>query len=72
MTEYIKFSGFEFTTELAIKAYLKGKKFAEIPVAWHNREEGKQKSNLIKPGVGYFKVLLLLLNEKAKIRKKEH
>lgn len=62
----IKNSGFEFTTELAIKAYLKGDKFSEVPVSWYNRKEGKQKSNLIKIGIGYFRVLFMVLSEKFK------
>src|SRR3989338_2010373 len=62
----IKCKGFEFTTELALKSYFRGKRFSEIPVTWNNREKGKQKSSLLKIGRGYLRVLLLLLNEKRK------
>lgn len=53
-------SGFEVTTELAMKSLARSKRVSEIKVSWHNRDKGTQKSDLRKIAVGYFNVLKML------------
>lgn len=52
--------GFEINPELAIKSYLKGKRFSEIGVTWIGRQSGLSKLNLVKVGPRYLKLILKL------------
>lgn len=57
----LRSSGFEILIEIPLKAFLLGKSFAQIPVAWDGRKKGVSKLKLLKMGPRYVKVLFSLL-----------
>ena len=52
--------GFAISAEMAIKAYLKARRTAEVGVQWHNRTEGEAKFRLFKTWSAYTRLLLTL------------
>ena len=53
--------GFDISTEIVIKAFLRGYKITEIPTIWHGRDKGKSKFSFLKEAKGYIKWLSLMI-----------
>ena len=49
----IEEAGFACSMEIAIKAFLRGAKIAEVPTVWRGRTAGKSKFSLVKGGKDY-------------------
>jgi len=51
----IESTGFEISMEMALKAYFKGFKVAEVPTVWREREKGKSTFNMLNLTPNYFR-----------------
>ncbi|MDP3042493.1 MAG: glycosyltransferase family 2 protein [Candidatus Omnitrophota bacterium] len=57
----IESTGFEISMELALKAYFKGFKVAEVPTVWREREKGKSSFKMFNLTPNYFRWYLWAL-----------